>query len=114
MKDCLFCKIVKKEIPSDIVYEDSDVMAFLDIHPQAPTHVLIIPKKHLDFIADLSQDKDKILGKLVLVAGKLAKEKKLDKNGYRLIFNQGAHAGQEVDHIHLHLLGGRPLGRMVG
>ncbi|MBN2096160.1 histidine triad nucleotide-binding protein [Candidatus Peregrinibacteria bacterium] len=104
MDDCIFCKIIKKEIPSEIVYEDNDLIAFNDIHPKAKTHVLIVPKKHIDTIKDLREDEaDEVLvGKMALAARNIAKEKKLD--GYQLLFNVGESAGQIIFHIHLHLM----------
>ena len=108
-KDCLFCKIINKEIESSIVYEDKDILAFKDIHPQAPVHILIIPKQHIEKISDLDQQKKDIVSNLILIANNLARDNKIDKQGYRLIFNCGADAGQLVFHIHLHLLGGRKM-----
>ena len=109
-KDCLFCKIINKEIESNIVYQDEDTLAFKDIHPQAPVHILIIPKQHIEKISDLSQDKKDIVSRLVLLANSLARDNKVDEKGYRLVFNCGPDAGQAIFHIHLHLLGGRKLG----
>ncbi len=103
MDDCLFCKIINKEIPSEIIYEDDDIIAFSDINPKAKTHILIVPKKHIDTIKDLKEDEaDEVLvGKMVLTARNIAKEKNLD--GYQLLFNVGESAGQIIFHIHLHL-----------
>lgn len=106
MDDCLFCKIGEKKIPSKLVYEDAEVFAFEDIQPQAPTHVLICPRKHLVSLTDATAADTAMLGKLQLVAAKLAKDRKLT-NGYRTVFNNGSGAGQSVFHLHLHLLGGR-------
>ncbi len=106
MTDCLFCKIGKKEIPSKLVYEDADIFAFEDIQPQAPSHVLICPRKHLVSLTDATAEDTAILGKLQLVAAKLAAERKLT-DGYRTVLNNGRGAGQSVFHLHLHLLGGR-------
>jgi len=106
MDDCLFCKIGKKEIPSKLVYEDAEIFAFEDIHPQAPSHVLICPRKHLVSLTDATAEDTAMLGKLQLVAAKLAKDRKLDE-GYRTVLNNGRGAGQSVFHLHLHLLGGR-------
>ena len=107
MDDCLFCKIINKEIPSEPVYEDDEIIAFNDIHPQAKTHILIVPKKHISTVNDLNEDeKDELLvGKMMLVARDIAKKKKL--SGYKLQFNVGASAGQIIFHIHLHLLSNR-------
>ena len=107
MVDCLFCKIINKEINSDILFEDDDVLAFKDINPQAPIHFLIVPKKHISTINDLQQEDEKITGKMILIAQSLAKQENIDEKGYRLVFNCNSEGGQEVYHIHLHLLGGR-------
>jgi histidine triad (HIT) family protein len=104
--DCLFCKIAAKKIPSKIVYEDHDIFAFEDISPQAPTHILLCPRKHFASLDDASPEDQAVIGKLHLVAAKLARERNL-LDGYRTIFNNGAGAGQSVFHLHLHLLGGR-------
>jgi len=104
--DCLFCKIAAKKIPSKIVYEDEDVFAFEDIGPQAPTHILICPRKHFASLNDATTEDQAVLGKLQLVAAQLAR--KLDLlDGYRTVLNSGSGAGQSVFHLHLHLLGGR-------
>ncbi len=108
-KDCLFCKIINKEIEANIVYEDKDALAFKDIHPQAPVHILIIPKQHIEKISDLDEQKKNIVSNLILTANSLARDNKIDKQGYRLVFNCGPDAGQLVFHIHLHLLGGRKM-----
>jgi histidine triad (HIT) family protein len=105
-ENCVFCKIGAKKLPSKIVYEDDEVFAFEDINPQAPTHVLVCPRKHLAALHDASTGDQAILGKLQLVAAKLAKERNL-LSGYRTVFNNGSGAGQSVFHLHLHLLGGR-------
>jgi histidine triad (HIT) family protein len=107
MSDCIFCKIGRKEIPSRIAYEDRQVVAFEDVNPQAPTHTLIIPKEHFATLNDISQQEEALLGHMTLVAVRLAKEKGLQEEGYRLVTNCMAGAGQSVFHIHLHLLGGR-------
>jgi histidine triad (HIT) family protein len=107
MTDCIFCKIAAKQIPSKIIYDDEKAVAFEDIHPQAPVHILIIPKEH---IPDITQVKDPgIIGRLYQVANKLAEEKGIKATGYRLVVNYGPDAGMAVNHLHLHLLGGRPL-----
>ncbi|MDF1758163.1 MAG: histidine triad nucleotide-binding protein [Legionellaceae bacterium] len=106
---CLFCKIVDGEIPAKIVYNDDEIMAFSDIAPQAPIHLLIIPKTHIATINDASDEHTLLLGKLVKTAKILAKEHGLSESGYRLVFNVNSGGGQEVYHIHLHLLGGRQL-----
>ena len=104
--DCLFCKIAEKKIPAKMVYEDPEVFAFQDINPQAPTHILLCPRKHFASLDEAKQGDHALLGKLLLVAAQLARERKLT-GGYRTIFNTGAGAGQSVFHLHLHLLGGR-------
>jgi histidine triad (HIT) family protein len=104
--DCLFCKIAAKQIPSKIVYDDEDVFAFEDIGPQAPTHILICPRKHFASLNDATSDDQAVLGKLQLVAAELARKLKLGE-GYRTVVNTGLGAGQSVFHLHLHLLGGR-------
>ena len=109
----LFSKIIDKEIPADIVYEDDLVLAFKDIAPQAPTHILIIPKKEIATVNDVSPDDEQRLGRLLLVASKIAKEQGIDESGYRLIINVNEDGGQEVFHLHMHLLGGRSLGAML-
>jgi len=107
MQDCLFCKISRKEIPAAIVYEDRLVAAFDDINPQAPVHVLIIPKAHYATLNDVSAEEQALLGHVVLVATKIAGERGLKEQGYRLVANCLASAGQSVFHLHFHLLGGR-------
>jgi|SRR3989339_949250 len=109
MTDCIFCKIAQKEIPTELLYEDEDVIAFNDIAPKSPVHILIVPKKHIDSVNNLEEENKELLGKLVLVAKDIAKEKGISGTGYRLIFNTGRDAGQTVDHIHLHLMGGEKL-----
>jgi histidine triad (HIT) family protein len=104
--DCLFCKIARKEIPSKIVYEDADVFAFEDISPQAPTHILICPKKHFESLNDAVDEDRDVLGKLHIIAAQIARERNL-LAGYRTVVNNGRGAGQSVFHLHVHLLGGR-------
>jgi histidine triad (HIT) family protein len=115
MEECIFCKIVQKKIPAEILYEDDLVIAFPDINPIAPVHILIIPKKHIASVNDLTdQPKDeKIAGRLILVARQLAAKKKIDQKGYKLLMRTGVHGGQEVPHIHLHLLGGVKLSENI-
>ena len=107
--DCLFCKIAAGEIPSTILSEDSEIIAFQDIRPQAPTHSLIIPRQHIATINDVDSKDEQLLGRMVLTAKKLAKSLQLSDSGYRLVFNVNSGGGQEVYHIHLHLLGGRQM-----
>ena len=109
MSDCLFCKIVDKEIPGDIVYENQRILAFRDITPQAPTHILIIPKKHIATTNDISVEDRTIIGEIVHRASQLAWEEGIADSGYRTVFNCNEDGGQAVYHIHLHLLGGRPM-----
>lgn len=107
--DCLFCKIVNGEIPSTKVYEDETVYAFKDINPVAPVHVLIIPKQHLSSINDVNEENSAVIAHIYEVAAKLAKEFGISENGYRMVSNCGADAGQTVFHLHFHLLGGKKL-----
>ena len=104
MSDCLFCKIINREIPADIVYEDDLVLAFSDINPQAPNHTLIIPKKHIAKISDLKEEEAHLIAHMVMAANKIAEEEGLADKGYRIVLNCGKDAGQEVFHIHMHLL----------
>jgi histidine triad (HIT) family protein len=109
MKDCIFCKIVKGKIKSEIVFEDKEVLAFKDIKPVAKVHVLIIPKKHLLSINHLKKEDLKILPKMISAAQKIAKKFGIDKTGFRLIFNAGKDSGLTIEHLHLHLIGGEKL-----
>ena len=107
--DCLFCKIIQREIPASIVYEDDRVLAFNDINPQASTHVLVVPKKHIGTLNDLQSGDDAIVGEVVRRAAAIAEERGIAAGGYRTVFNTNREAGQTVFHIHLHLIGGRNL-----
>ncbi len=109
----IFSKIVAREIPADIVYEDDCVLAFRDIAPQAPVHILIIPKREIATANDVSTEDEAVLGRLFLVAAQIARDEGIAADGYRLIVNCNAHGGQEVFHLHMHLLGGRSLGPML-
>lgn len=109
----VFEKIIAGELPADIVYRDDSVTAFRDINPKAPTHILIIPNKVIATANDIGADDESLLGHLLTVAAKLAKQEKIADNGYRLIINCNEHGGQEVYHLHLHLVGGKPLGPML-
>ncbi len=109
MEDCLFCKISNHEIPSKIVMENDDLVAFNDIAPQAPVHVLIIPKKHITTLNDLTLEDESLVGKMILAAKNLAVQLGIAENGYRTVFNCNRDGGQAVYHIHLHLLGGRAM-----
>lgn len=105
--DCIFCKIIKREIPSSVIFENDEILAFEDIKPQAPVHILIIPKRHIVKTPDLKDGDTILVGKLLLVARDLAHLKGLDESGYRIVLNSGADAGQEILHLHVHLMGGR-------
>jgi len=107
--DCLFCKIVNKEINADIVYDDPDILGFTDVNPQAPTHVLFIPKKHISTINDISESEQHIAGKLIIAAQQYARKISVAENGYRVVMNCNSDAGQTVYHIHLHFLAGRQM-----
>ena len=110
MEDCLFCRIVRKEIESKIVYEDDDVLAFKDINPQAPVHILIVPKKHIGGITELAEGDKALIGHIYMVSKKMARDHSVFDCGFRMVANSGPDSGQTVDHLHLHLLGGRKLG----
>ncbi|MDI6591706.1 MAG: HIT domain-containing protein [Patescibacteria group bacterium] len=107
MSECVFCKIANKEISSEIIYEDNQTIAFKDINPRAPIHFLIIPKKHIPSVDHLKTEDKALIGELILVAQKIAREKNL--KGYKLIINVGRAGGQLIDHLHLHLLSGKPM-----
>ena len=109
MADCLFCRVIARAIPAAIVYEDDRVLAFNDINPQAPTHVLIVPKRHVATLNDLTPDDDGVIGEMVRRAAAIAADRGLSAGGFRTVFNTNRDAGQTVFHIHLHLLGGRPM-----
>jgi len=104
---CLFCKIIKREIPAKIVFEDNKILAFDDLKPQAPVHILLIPKYHIERASDLKDENIHMVGALILAAKDIAKAKGIEESGYRLIINCNKDAGQEVFHLHIHLLGGR-------
>lgn len=114
MEDCIFCKIIAKEIPAEVVYADEWVTAFRDIHPVAPTHILIVPNRHIASNNDVSSEDEPVLGRLLTTAGSLAAREGISESGYRLIINTGAHAGQVVFHLHLHLIGGQKLKHPMG
>ena len=109
MNDCLFCKMVRGEIKPRMVLETDDLIAFEDIHPQAPTHVLVVPRKHIATPNDIGPEDAALIGKLVLAARRIAEERQLSESGYRLVMNCNRGGGQTVFHLHLHLLGGRPM-----
>ncbi len=109
MDTCLFCQIARRELPGKIVYEDDQSVAFEDINPKAPVHILIIPRRHLATLLDAKQGDDQLLGHLLLVANRIAMQKGIAERGFRLVLNCNSEGGQAVFHLHLHLLGGRPL-----
>ena len=110
MEDCIFCKIANKEIPSSIVYEDEEILAFRDINPVAPVHVLVIPKKHIDSAICLKEEDKELVGKIYMVINKIAKQEGIDESGFRIVVNCGEDGGQEVKHLHFHIIGGKKLG----
>lgn len=107
--DCVFCQIVAGKLPADILYQDEEVMAFRDIHPVAPTHVLIIPKRHIPSLAQMADEETPLIGKMTRVANQLAREEGVSENGYRLVISSGRDGGQVVPHLHMHLIGGKRL-----
>ncbi|RJQ21062.1 MAG: histidine triad nucleotide-binding protein [Nitrospiraceae bacterium] len=107
--DCLFCKIIERKIPAKIVYEDEHVLAFEDVNPQAPVHILVIPKKHISTSLEITSDDNELLGLMYQAANKIARDRNVAERGFRLVMNCNREAGQTVFHIHLHLLGGRIL-----
>lgn len=109
MSDCLFCKMVSREIEPDVVYEDDQVVAFRDINPQAPLHVLVVPKRHIATLNDLGPEDESLIGRMFLAAQKVAADAQVHERGYRTVMNCNPEAGQSVFHIHLHVLGGRPM-----
>lgn len=111
--DCIFCKIINKEIPSEIVYEDEEILAFKDIEPVAPVHILVIPKKHISKLTELSEEDERLIGKIYTVINKIAKEQEIEDRGYRVVVNCGEDGGQVVKHIHFHLIGGKNLGGKI-
>jgi len=112
--DCIFCKIIAGEIPGDFVYRDERVVAFRDINPEAPVHLLLVPVEHIASLNDLTEKDTPLMGHIIEVACKLAKEQGVDEKGYRLVINCGPEGGQQVPHIHLHLLGGKRLPMGLG
>ena len=113
MEDCIFCKIIKGEIPSDKVYEDDEILAFKDIQPAAPIHILVIPKKHITNLMEISETDSELMGKIVVAMQKVAKQLGVDEKGFRIISNCGPDSGQEVMHLHFHLLAGRTMGPKI-
>ena len=114
MSDCLFCKIAAKEIPSTGVYEDEEILAFKDINPVAPVHILIIPKKHLSSVNDIMKGDEAVIGRIFRVAAELARELGIAESGYRIVTNTGTDGGQVVGHLHFHLIGGKALSSALG
>jgi histidine triad (HIT) family protein len=112
--DCVFCNIVAGKIPSDVVYQDDDIFAFRDIHPIAPSHILIIPKKHITGLTELAQVDLPLVSRMVATANNLAKQEGISEKGYRLVTNSGKEGGQLVPHLHMHLIGGRQLSDTLG
>ena len=113
MNDCIFCKIINKEIQSSIVYEDDEILAFKDINPVAPVHILVIPKKHIASLIDLNKEDELIIGKIYTAINKIAEQEGIDSKGFRVIVNCGEDGGQEVKHLHFHVLGGKKLGTKI-
>ena len=112
-EDCTFCKIIKGEIPSNKVYEDDELLAFYDINPATPIHILVIPKKHIDSLAKIEKEDEALIGKVYTVINKIAEEKGFKEDGYRVIVNCGENGGQEVMHLHFHILAGTKLGEKI-
>ena len=112
--ECIFCRIVAGELPGDIVYQDENFLAFRDINPLAPTHILVIPRKHISSLADLADQQQELMGRLIILATRLAEKEGIGERGYRLVLNCGAEGGQVIRHLHLHLLGGRKLDDQLG
>jgi histidine triad (HIT) family protein len=109
MEDCLFCKIAERKLNAKVVLENDEVVAFEDINPQAPSHILIIPREHISTLNDVTRDDQNLLGGMVLTATEIARARHMESSGYRIVFNTNRGAGQSVFHIHLHLLGGRTM-----
>ena len=113
MSDCIFCKIINKEIPSTIVYEDETVIAFNDVNPAAPIHILVVPKKHIETLLDVKEEDSLVISHIYQVINKIAEKENFAQNGFRVIANCGKDSGQEVMHIHFHVLGGKKLGDKI-
>lgn len=113
MEDCIFCKMIKGEIPVNKVYEDEEILAFYDINPATPIHILVIPKKHIDCVAHMQKEDEQLIGKIYGVINKIAEEKGFKENGFRVIVNSGKDSGQEVMHLHFHLLAGTKMGEKI-
>lgn len=113
MEDCVFCKIINGEITSEKVYEDEEILAFKDINPAAPIHILVIPKKHIENLLEVKDEDNYLIGKIYKTINKIAKDLNIEKDGFRVIVNCGKDSGQEVMHLHFHLLGGKKLGAKI-
>ena len=113
MEECIFCKIINGQVPSEKVYEDDEILAFKDIQPAAPIHVLIIPKKHIANLMEIQKEDSELMGRMVVVMQKIAKQLGIDEKGFRIISNCGPDSGQEVMHLHFHLLAGRTMGQKI-
>lgn len=113
MNDCIFCKIINKEIPSSIVYEDERIIAFRDIEPLAPTHILVIPKEHISSLTEIKPNNKELIGEIYVAINKIAEQEKIADKGFRIIVNCGEDGRQEVKHIHFHLIGGKKLGPKI-
>jgi histidine triad (HIT) family protein len=109
MLPCIFCNITQHKMSADILYEDDEVMVIRDINPQAPVHILTIPKIHIAKISDIEEKNQQLIGKMIFTAKQVAEEQGISETGFRMVFNNGRHGGQDVHHLHLHLLGGRPM-----
>jgi len=112
--DCIFCQIAAGKIPTEFIYQDEDAIAFRDIHPLAPTHLIIIPKEHIPSLAHLTEEQSPLMGHMINIANQLAKKEGISERGYRLIINCGKEGGQVVPHLHLHLIGGRKISDELG
>lgn len=113
MEDCVFCKIIEGKIPSNKVYEDENVMAFKDINPVTPIHILIVPKQHIENVLEINEDNKEIISNMFLAINKIAKQQNIEENGFRIVTNCGKDAGQEVKHLHIHLLAGTKMGTKI-
>ena len=114
MEECIFCKIINGQAPATIVYKDEEITAFLDIHPVAPTHILIVPNKHIASVNEVHPKDEPVMGRLFTIARELAQKEGFEEDGYRLIVNTGAHGGQVVYHLHMHLMGGQRMRHPIG
>lgn len=113
MSDCIFCKIIEKQIPAEIIYEDVDIIAFKDIHPAAPIHILVVPKKHIASIIEIEKEDELLIGKIYTVINQIAEKLGIKEKGFRVVLNCGEDGGQEVKHIHFHLLAGKKMGEKI-